>query len=211
MGGPGSGRAQIGKATTTSALELDVRVLQQGGLMSRTDHTTSLSWSVRGINVARLHVSVVPGGVQLMYCREQRGYGWVQIQQYVKVDSTPCTFGGQRYWFRCPSAGCARRAAKLYLDEGERFACRNCCRLVYESQREPKDIRAIRRAERLRERLGWRPGILNGHGSIPAGMHGQTYWQLVGLHDKYLRRALEGHAQWAERFHHNYVDECIDP
>lgn len=200
MGGPGSGRGQIGKATTTSALELDVRVLQRGALMSQTGHAVTVAWSVRGISVMALDVGVIPDGVQLMYCRERRGQGWVRIEQQVRLEPTACTFGGQRYWFRCPVAGCARRVAKLYLGERERFACRHCCRLVYESQREPKDIRAIRRADRVRERLGWEPGILNGHGPMPTGMHGQTYHRLVGLHDEYARRALEGHAKWVSGF-----------
>ena len=44
--------------------------------------------------------------------------------------STPCHFGGERLWFQCPTPGCHRRAAKLYL--GARvFACRRCYNLAY--------------------------------------------------------------------------------
>lgn len=203
MGGPGSGRAQIGKATTTSALELDIRVLRWNGLMAQGDHTASVSWSICGISIATLHVSVIPNGVQLLYClyqRQQKGHGWVWAEQQVRLEPTTCTFGGQRHWFRCPVTGCARRVAKLYLAESGSFACRHCCFLVYESQREPKDIRSIRRAERIRERLGWQPGILNGHGVMPVGMHGQTFRRLLGLHDGYVKCALEGHRRWAEGF-----------
>lgn len=200
MVGPEHGRARICKSTTTSALELDVRVLQRHGLMAQADHTAVVSWSVRGISIATLEVSVIPDGVQLLCCRNQGAHGWAQTKQLVRMESTACTFGGQRYWFRCPAAGCARRVAKLYLGDSGSFACRHCCRLVYESQREPRDIRAIRRANRLRERLAWEPGILNGHGGIPTGMHGKTFRQLLNLHDEYVRRALEGQATWVEGF-----------
>jgi hypothetical protein len=45
---------------------------------------------------------------------------------------------GYRYWFRCPGLGrrvaCYRRAAILYLlPGGDRFACRKCHNLTYES------------------------------------------------------------------------------
>ena len=200
MSATGTGRKKIGKATTTSALELDLRTLQRSGLISQANQRRIVSWSVRGVCVSGIDVHPIPNGVQLMYCRERIGHGRERVEQHVTVEPTACNFGGQRYWFRCPVAGCARRVAKLYLGEQGRFACRHCCRLVYESQRESKDIRAIRRAERVRERLGWRPGILNGHGSIPAGIHGQTYRRLVCLYDECVQRALEGHSRWLEGF-----------
>jgi hypothetical protein len=70
---------------------------------------------------------------------------------------------------------------------------------VYESQREATDLRAIRHADRIRKRLDWKPGILNGHGKIPKGMHGPTFRRLMTLYDKHVQVALAGHFKWKKR------------
>ena len=47
------------------------------------------------------------------------------------LTTTTPRFGGLRYWFLCPR--CGRRAGKLY--HVERWACRRCHNLAYQSQR----------------------------------------------------------------------------
>ena len=37
---------------------------------------------------------------------------------------------------------------------------------------------AARKADRLRDKLGWEPGILNGNGIKPKGMHWRTFERL---------------------------------
>jgi hypothetical protein len=54
----------------------------------------------------------------------------------VRLTSTPCHLGGQRWWFRCPlvieGVPCKRRCRVLYRPPGERyFGCRECYRLTY--------------------------------------------------------------------------------
>lgn len=44
--------------------------------------------------------------------------------------TTPCHYGGVRYWFLCPQKGCRSRVAKLYY-VSNLFACRTCHNLVY--------------------------------------------------------------------------------
>lgn len=200
MGGPGSGRRQVGKPTTTSARELDVRVLRHNGLISRPDQTAVVSWLVSDVVVAAIDLRSTSFGVQLSYYWEEAGKRRVRVEQQVQVDMTLCNFGGCRFWFRCPVARCARRVAKLYFSRLGIFACRHCCGLVYESQRETEDLRAIRRADRVRKRLGWKPGILNGHGKIPGRMHGSTFHRLIVEHERQVQAALTGHARWAARF-----------
>ena len=102
----------------------------------------------------------------------------------VPIEWTPCNYGGWRAWFRCPAAGCGRRVALLFLNGGI-FACRQCGKLVYASQREHDTDLAIRRADKIRERLGWEPGILNGEGFKPKGMHWRTFERLSEAEGSY--------------------------
>ena len=59
---------------------------------------------------------------------------------------------------------------------------------------EAGDDRATRRADKLRKRLGWEPGILNGNGLKPKGMHWRTFERLQGQHDAHVNLALAGMA-----------------
>lgn len=57
----------------------------------------------------------------------------------VRLTSTPCHFGGKRWWFVCPlvwdGRACNRRVRILYRPWGTRyFACRECHELTYESR-----------------------------------------------------------------------------
>jgi hypothetical protein len=81
----------------------------------------------------------------------------------VQLTTTPCNYGGVRYWFICPLSRngvyCHRRVAKLYKAPGAvYFGCRHCYNLSYESRNEPHFARfggigySIK-AERLYEEL----------------------------------------------------------
>ncbi|MBN9517003.1 hypothetical protein J0H58_00560, partial [bacterium] len=68
----------------------------------------------------------------------------------VALVTTPCRYGGLRWWFVCPLArgdtGCGRRARKLYL-KGRYFGCRDRHGLTYRS-RQRSDARAYALARR---------------------------------------------------------------
>jgi hypothetical protein len=64
----------------------------------------------------------------------------------VQLTTTPCNFGGIRYWFICQLSRngvyCGRRVAKLYkAPGGSYFGCRHCYNLSYESRNEPRFAR----------------------------------------------------------------------
>jgi hypothetical protein len=47
------------------------------------------------------------------------------------------------------------------------------------------------RADRLRVRLGWEPGILNGNGSKPKWMRWRTFERLAPKHDQLVGRSIQ--------------------
>jgi len=55
----------------------------------------------------------------------------------VELVTTPCNYGGRRYWFICPLSlegkRCGRRVGVLYKS-GDYFGCRYCHNLCYRSQ-----------------------------------------------------------------------------
>lgn len=55
----------------------------------------------------------------------------------IPLNTTPCNYGGKRYWFTCPwyknGNYCGKRVGVLYKD-GDYFACRHCYNLTYSSR-----------------------------------------------------------------------------
>ena len=94
----------------------------------------------------------------------------------------------KRPWFLCPALGCNRRVAILY--GGAIFACRHCYKLAYKSQSETNVNRATRRADKIRDNLKWEPGILNGEGLKPKGMHWRIFERLYNQHQQLVDYAL---------------------
>ena len=82
--------------------------------------------------------------VRFQYTTTDRNTGEKTEHDYkVRLTTTPCNFGGVRYWFICPLSAngtyCGRRVAKLYKAPGATyFGCRHCYNLSYESRNEPR-------------------------------------------------------------------------
>lgn len=163
---------------TAKALTTNVERLSIGEVRNLPDGaSTTLSWSRCGRRSGALTVTVQGAALRLRYTAaesapwEQRtGLAWV-----------PCPFGGARLWLCCP--GCGRHCATLFLGRYG-FTCRTCADLNYQSTRERPMYKSINRADKLRRRLGWVPGVAFGHGPKPRGMHWVTFWRLVAEHDR---------------------------
>jgi hypothetical protein len=191
MGGFGSGR-KWGKDCADDMRRLDVRRLVRDGYL-KAGMVYGWQWTRRGEVVASINVKVETERIWLNYRQRQHGGEWQDMRYPVQLDRTACHLGGERVWWRCPAGGCGRRVAVLF--GGKVFACRHCHRLAYTCQRETEDDRAARRADTLREQLGWVPGILNGEGGKPKGMHWRTFERLRAEHGAHVNRALVGMAQ----------------
>jgi hypothetical protein len=189
MGGFGSGR-KFGMDCTEDCRSIDIRRWQREGYLTPGRYL-DWQWLRNGEKVAAINVKVETGQLRLIYSYRRSGDEWESLDYPVKLQTTRCNYGGERYWFSCPAISCGRRVAVLYLG-GKYFACRHCYQLAYKSQRETVDDRASRRADKIRDKLHWEPGILNGNGWKPKGMHWKTYWRLVTQHNHYSDQALMG-------------------
>lgn len=192
MGGIGSGRHwHFGaRATTDNFRAIDVRRWGRDGLL-QAGKSFGWQWTTNGEVTGSISVKAETRRVMLDY-RTKNGGEW-QAQNYpVYLDTTSCHLGGNRQWFLCPARGCGRRVAKLY--GGSIFACRHCHQLTYPSQREAYHDRAFRRANNIRRKLDWQPGIANGHGPKPKGMHWTTFERLCNQHDNSELASLQAFA-----------------
>jgi hypothetical protein len=76
-----------------------------------------------------------------------------QQEHRIALGTTPCPFGGVRWWWICPATG--RWVRKLYLPNGgTQFLSRGAYRLAYASQRHGWVDRVHDRSRRLYSRLG---------------------------------------------------------
>ena len=190
MGGYNSGR-HGGKSCTGDMWALDIRRIQRAGRL-KPGQSFNWQWTRNGEPVANINIRTDTDRVTLDYRARDRGGEWQAMNYPVRVTWTSCNYGGQRAWWLCPAVGCGRRVAVLY--GGKVYACRHCHRLAYRTQREQSHDRACSMADKLRDRLGWEAGILNGNGSKPKGMHWRTFKRLQARHDDLVNQSLAGMA-----------------
>src|SRR5262245_7710346 len=101
----------------------------------------------------------------------------LKIDDKIYLATTQPHFGGLRWWFVCPRLN--RRVRKLYLPLGGRhFWSRGAYQLAYASQRETVSDRALRRARKLRLRLGGDPADAD-YPAKPKRMRWTTYDRLM--------------------------------
>jgi len=188
MGGYGSGRRPTRNNGTVSDMRrLDVRKMKREGCLE-PGASGRWGWSRDGETVASVCYQALPGALRLVYNVTEQGKGPESLDYRVGLEWTPCYYGGARAWFLCPT--CGRRVA--ILNGGKVFACRHCQRLAHDCQRERPDDLAARQADKLRDRLGWIPGALNGGGPKPKWMRWRTFRRLKALHDEHVGRMLAG-------------------
>ena len=107
----------------------------------------TMTWTRRGIwgenkNSISIAVSAFDddGYLQITYTQTDRDTDKKKDFDYkIPLTTTPCRYGGKRYWFICPwykkGVYCGRRVGTLYKD-GDYFACRHCYNLTYSSRKQ---------------------------------------------------------------------------
>lgn len=99
--------------------------------------------------------------------------GDTSVRRVIPVVWQACHYGGHRPYFLCP--WCSKKRTILFLIHGY-FICRECGDLGYASQLEHRPDRLLRRASKLRRRLGAGPGVLD-FIDRPKGMHRLKFYR----------------------------------
>jgi hypothetical protein len=204
LGGTGSGSwYRFGtKRTVEEYYSLDVGVLNRKGLLKPGCSFTA-SWFGAGREVSSIAGIVLgeqrPELVMLLYTHGKGANAEGEhVRQPVELGWTPCNFGGERPWFLCPGIGCGGRVAVLHA-AGKYFLCRHCYALSYESQRGDKAHRALRRAQKIRKRLGGSANMMEPFPEKPKGMHWSTYERLWQEHHEAEMEHLIGMREWIDK------------
>jgi hypothetical protein len=176
MGGRGSGcwYRWNSKTTTESQHRIDIRWLKKQGYL-RPINFGSLSWSQGDEQTGSIGFRMETDRMVLNYRHRPHGGEWENVEQVILFDHTPCNYGGHRTWFLCPR--CSRRVAVIY-GAGKYFLCRHCYDLTYSSQQESSMDRLMRKARKIRKRMGGGGDLFDFFPDKPKNMHWKTYWRL---------------------------------
>lgn len=131
------------------------------------------------------------GSVSLRY-----SYKDIDITHTVRLTSQKCHYGGLRYWFDCQY--CHKQAGIIYLS-GDQCACRDCFKLAYRSERESYMDKYFRKADAIRAKLEWVPGIANPEGFKPLEMHWIRFNRLKAEYDAHVSRIVGYQGEWMNK------------
>lgn len=102
----------------------------------------SITWSRNGEEMGNIsiqsNIDVDEQYIRFIYTQtDNYSKDKTGLDYKIPLSTTPCYFGGKRYWFTCNwsvnGTYCGRRVGVLYL-RGKYFACRNCYDLTYNSR-----------------------------------------------------------------------------
>jgi hypothetical protein len=176
MGGFGSGRgSRWAKTTTESQHRIDIRWLKKQGYLQPGPMMRIISWSIGDEQTGCISFQIENNCMILSYRFRPQGGEWEDVKETITFARTPCNYGGERIWFWCPH--CWKRVAVLY-GAGKYFLCRHCHNLAYSSQQEGNSDRLMRKARKIRRRLGASENLFESIWFKPKNMHQKTFDRL---------------------------------
>jgi hypothetical protein len=122
---------------TAPLLKLDISRLRHLGAL-RPGAVTNLTWCrgrLAGNSIAVIVDQHAADALVLEYLLPCPGGDFRPVRESIALTTTPCTFGGNPTWFRCPR--CHSRRGVLFFLYGQ-FRCRSCHDVAYTSTRERK-------------------------------------------------------------------------
>ncbi len=133
----------MSKTESNSLHKISASFLKQHGYF-RNWLSGTITWTSgysKRVNSVSIQVSTwdVEKYIRIYYTQTAPDTGKKRDFDYrIPLTTTPCRYGGVRYWFKCPwyKDGiyyCGRCVGTLY-QAGDYFACRHCYNLTYESR-----------------------------------------------------------------------------
>jgi len=173
LGGIGSGTwCRWGKRLTLEECHrIDVRYMKKHNFLCEGASGT-LSWTRRGEPSGAISCHYRNSSLTLTYsyCKDEEAHR--SVTEHVFVEWTTCHFGGKRPWLRCP---CCNGRVMILARTGPRFLCRKCHNLPYGSQTEMRIDRLIRKARKIRKKVGASDDLQEPIWRKPKGMHQKTF------------------------------------
>ncbi len=136
------GRYYWSKKTESNNLKkIEIWWLRKHGYLKNGYHLGGIKWTSewphKESNIG-FSVSINENSyLQLRYTTADDNEDKQDFDYKIPLTTTPCYFGGKRYWFICPwyvnEKYCGRRIGVLYLGD-KYFACRHCYNLTYNSR-----------------------------------------------------------------------------
>lgn len=126
------------KSTVEDSLKIDMKNFARDVDLT-SPSTGYTSWKSNLGKEDRVGWQVNPEhSVRLIYTITKASGEKKSFDYEVLIETTPCHYGGERWWFLCPV--CFRRCRIIYQPPGQSiFACRICHDLSYRSRQEGKN------------------------------------------------------------------------
>lgn len=131
--------------------DINISFLKKRGLLSiekygRGIYSGTLSWTrVQKMDEVQCSICIeredsflMGNRLSLRYNTFNRWTGAVEYEwRHIAIVTTPCNYGGVRYWFQCryekDGKVCNKRVGVIYRF-GDDYACRHCANITYNSQ-----------------------------------------------------------------------------
>jgi hypothetical protein len=199
MGGIGSGRRFQNRRgpNLEEVPQLDVRVLKRNGLFDLSASNGSIKWTNLGLSECALEYTYKDSTLSISYAVKTPQKASKTVSEHIFIDRTTCNYGGTRTWFSCPA--CNARKAILYC-ASKRFLCRQCYGLNYSCQNEVYADRMIRKARKLRSKLGASMDLQRPISERPHGMYRTTFERFIKQDQDNVRRVVGAYSQQFSHF-----------
>ena len=131
-------------STSDYTKRLTIKALKEYGFLdgTRNGYPATLTWS-NGSNIS-IQVNIVGDSWTVrVYFTQSNRTTWEEKSMDYNIDliSTPCNYGGKRWWLVCPLRW--NKCTILYLQNNGLFGSRKTLNLCYDGQKESKKYRYL--------------------------------------------------------------------